>query len=302
MNWLALAVATLSLLSEASAAQRTWTGIGTDGNWSTAANWNTGAPVNNDSVLFTGLTRLTNTNNIANLVLNGIAFTSSGFTLNGTNFLKSNGGAMDTSGNNTNSIVLSLGAAQSFTNNAAPGAPLVFGAAITNNGFGLMIGGSGDVVISGVLGGTNTTSLAASGGLTMNGASTNRLGGANTFAGPLTINSGTVQLGNAAAIPSGPGKGDVTVAPGATLNLSANSQTINGLFGSGTVDNLTGAATYTFTIGNNSTNSGGSFSGTIQNTSGTIAVTKVNTNVRCRVRVGEQPDAECWTQHQRRWH
>jgi autotransporter-associated beta strand protein len=218
---------------------------------------------------------LINTNNIAGLALNGIVYSSSGFNHSG-NFLTMNVGVMDNAGNNTNSMILNLGAAQSFSNNA-PSTSLVFGGAITNNGFGLTIEGSGDVFINGVLGGTNASSV-ASGGLTMNGSSTNRLAGANTFIGGLTINAGTVRLANAAAIPSGAGRGDVTIANGATLDLSANSQTINGLYGSGTVDNLAGTATYTLTVGNNATNSGGSFGGSIQNSSGTVALSKVNTN------------------------
>ena len=51
---------------------------------------------------------------------------------------------------------------------------------------------------------------------------------------------------NAAAIPSGAGRGDVILAASGTLNLNGNSQTINGLYGSGFVDNLTGTATVTF--------------------------------------------------------
>jgi autotransporter-associated beta strand protein len=232
--------------------------------------------VNNDNLVFTGPTRLSNTNNLSNLILSGIAFNSSGFTLGGT-ALTNTGGVIDFVGNNTNAIILNLGTSQSFSNFSI--LPLVFTGNITNNGFGLTVGGGGPVYINGILGGTNSASLALSGGVTLYDSGTLRLAGANSFAGGLTINAGTVQLANAAAIPSGAGRGDVTLDVGGILNLNANNQTINGLFGSGIVDNLTGTATYILTVGNNSTNSAGSFLGTIQNTSGNIGLTKINTNV-----------------------
>jgi autotransporter-associated beta strand protein len=232
--------------------------------------------VSNDNVVFSGATRLSNTNNLSNLILNGITFNSSGFTLGGT-ALTNTGGVVDLAGGNTNAIILNLGASQSFTNFSL--LPLVFTGNITNNGFGLSVGGGGPIYINGILGGTNAASLAVSGGVTLYDSGTLRLAGANSFAGGLTVNAGSVQLGNAAAIPSGAGRGDVTLDVSGTLNLNANNQTINGLYGSGVVDNLSGTATYTLTLGNNSTNSGGSFSGTIQNTSGSVGLTKINTNV-----------------------
>ncbi|HTL16114.1 MAG TPA: autotransporter-associated beta strand repeat-containing protein, partial [Patescibacteria group bacterium] len=231
--------------------------------------------MNNDNLIFSGATRLGNTNNLSNLILSGIGFNNSSFTLGGTT-LTNTGGVVDGAGNNTNAIILNLGANQSFTNFSL--LPLVFTGNITNNGFGLTVGGGGPVYINGILGGTNVPSL-ASGGVTLYDTGTLRLAGANSFAGGLTINGGSVQLANAAAIPNGAGRGDVTLDVSGTLNLNANSQTINGLYGSGLVDNLTGTATYILTVGNNSTNSAGSFSGTIQNTSGNVGLTKINTNV-----------------------
>jgi autotransporter-associated beta strand protein len=258
------------------ATTRTWTGSGIDNSWGTAANWDIGAPVNNDNVAFLGATRLSNTNNLSNLILSGIGFNGSGFTLGG-NALTNTGGVMDNAGGNTNAIILNLGANQSFTNFSL--LPLVFTGNITNNGFGLSVGGGGPVYINGILGGTNAASLALSGGVTLFDTGTLRLAGVNSFAGGLTINGGSVQLANGAAIPSGAGRGDLTLGASGTLNLNANSQTINGLYGSGLVDNLTGTATYILTVGNNSTNSAGNFSGTIQNTSGSVGLTKINTNV-----------------------
>jgi fibronectin-binding autotransporter adhesin len=267
----------LSLVGTAhGATTRTWTGGGADNSWGTVANWDTGAPVSNDNVAFSGATRLSNTNNLSNLILSGIAFNNSSFTLGGI-ALTNIGGVMDVAGNNTNAIILNLGANQSFSNFSI--LPLVFIGNITNNGFGLSVGGGGPVFINGILGGTNAASLAPSGGVTLYDSGTLRLAGANSFPGGLTVNGGSVQLANAAAIPSGAGRGDVTLDVSGTLNLNGNSQTVNGLYGSGLVDNLTGTATYILTVGNNSTNSAGNFSGTIQNTSGSVGLTKINTNI-----------------------
>lgn len=267
----------LAGIGDAHAAVRTWTGGGADNNWNTAGNWDTGAPVNNDSVVFSGSTRVTNFNNISGLNLTGLGFNGSGFLLGGS-AITNTGGVMDNFGNNTNAIMLHLGVAQAFTNVPAS-TTLVFSGNITNYGFGLSIGGDGNVFLNGVLGGTTGASLGSGGSLTHNGTGTLRLGAANNFAGGLTINSGTVQLANGSAIPSGAGRGDVTINGVATLNLNGNNSTINGLYGSGLVDNLAGTGLYTLTVGNNSTNSAGNFTGTIQNTSGSIGLNKVTTNV-----------------------
>lgn len=57
------------------AVDRIWTGEGTDGNWSTAANWGGTAPVENDALVFSGSSRLANINDLAaDLRLNGLTF------------------------------------------------------------------------------------------------------------------------------------------------------------------------------------------------------------------------------------
>jgi autotransporter-associated beta strand protein len=261
----------MSVVPGARAAQRTWTGGGGDFNWGTPGNWGGTAPVSGDDVLFTGSTRLNNSNSIGGLKLNSLSYSSSGFTNVGQALTITNG-IMDTAGNNTNLIALTLGAAQSFTNTAG-GTPLVLNGAMATAGFPLTIGGDGNLFLGGVISGP--------GSLTMSGNGVLRLAGANTFsnASGLTINSGTVRLANAAAIPTGNGFGNVAIAFGATLDLGGNSQTINGLNGAGTVDEAsTNAATYILTLGNGSSN--GVFSGVIQNTFGTVALTKNGTGTQ----------------------
>jgi fibronectin-binding autotransporter adhesin len=116
---------------------------------------------------------------------------------------------------------------------------------------------------SGLFSGTGALTMATgTGTLNLSDAS-------NTYSGGTTISAGTLQLGATNAIPGGTGKGDVSV--GGTLDLNAFSETINGLTGAGTVDTVAGG-TPTLTIGSNG--DGGTFSGVIQNTSGTLALTK----------------------------
>jgi autotransporter-associated beta strand protein len=121
-------------------------------------------------------------------------------------------------------------------------------------------------------GGTLADNSTGAGGLIKtNTSGTLVLAGANTYSGDTAIAGGTLRLGNAAAIPSGPGKGNLTLASGSTLDLNNFSPSVNGLAGAGTITNsLTGALS--FSAGGN--NAAGSFSGVIQDGNGTLALTK----------------------------
>lgn len=110
-------------------------------------------------------------------------------------------------------------------------------------------------------------------GLTKIGSGTfTQKGSSNTYSGPTTVSAGTLKLGRINVIPDGADKGNVSVA--GTLDVNGFSDTINGLSGAGTVDN-TGATGATLTVGANDQTS--SFSGTIKNTTGALAVTKTGT-------------------------
>ena len=89
---------------------------------------------------------------------------------------------------------------------------------------------------------------------------------ANTYTGSTTITLGTLKLGIANAIPSAS-----SVSVTGTLNLNGKSDTIDALTGAGTVD-ATVAGTPTLTVGGNG--GGGTFSGVIKNTAGTLALAK----------------------------
>jgi fibronectin-binding autotransporter adhesin len=78
------------MLPQAQAANKTWSGAGGDANWSTGANWGGTAPVNNDSLIFSGTTQQNSTNNINNLTVGFASFNNDGFVLNG-NLLTLNG-------------------------------------------------------------------------------------------------------------------------------------------------------------------------------------------------------------------
>lgn len=108
------------------------------------------------------------------------------------------------------------------------------------------------------------------------GPGTTIFSAANTYLGNTVVGAGTLRLGNAAAIPSGAGKGDVLVNAGATLDLNQQSPTINSLSGYGTVTIQTApsaSTTYTLTEGASGTSS--TFNGVINNNgNAVIALTK----------------------------
>ena len=84
-----LAAAALNLcvlVPGALAADKTWSGVGADNNWNTGVNWGGTAPVNNDNLIFSGINRPNNTNDISGLTIGWLRFANDGFTLNGNLF------------------------------------------------------------------------------------------------------------------------------------------------------------------------------------------------------------------------
>ena len=102
------------------------------------------------------------------------------------------------------------------------------------------------------------------------GTGTLTLTGNNTYSGGTTVSSGTLQLGAPEVIPDGPNAGGVTV--NGTLDLAGFNETINGLSGTGIVDNTVGVGG-TLRVGNN--NQSSTFSGAIQNTVGQLYLNKI---------------------------
>ena len=91
------------------------------------------------------------------------------------------------------------------------------------------------------------------------------LDGTNAYAGDTTFaaGGGTIQLGTNNVLPDGSGKGNLVTTNG-TVNMNGFSDTVNGLSGTGTVDNLATNTTSTLTVGGN--NAASTFSGLLQNT------------------------------------
>ena len=103
------------------------------------------------------------------------------------------------------------------------------------------------------------------------------LSGVNTYSGSTQILAGTLQLGSNTALSS---TGALAVNSGGLLDMNGFSAGIGALNGSGTVDNVAGYETSVLTLGNGG--NGGSFSGTIQNSSpnGKLALVKVGSGTQ----------------------
>ncbi len=90
----------------------------------------------------------------------------------------------------------------------------------------------------------------------------------------------TLQVGTAEQIPHGTGKGNVIINTNGTgiglLSLAAVNETINGLSGNGNVASTSG--TVTLTLGDN--NATATHSGAINNTAGTLSVTKIGSGTQ----------------------
>ena len=108
-------------------------------------------------------------------------------------------------------------------------------------------------------------------GLTKQGSGLLVLSQTNTYSGDTVVSNGTLKITTASAIPTGSGKGDVVVGGAGVLDVNSASITVNGLSGNGTVDTMAGGNP-TLTVGNNGASS--TFSGTLQNSSGSLALTK----------------------------
>ena len=106
--------------------------------------------------------------------------------------------------------------------------------------------------------------------ITKQGSGTQTLSGANTYTGTTTITGGTLKLGAAGVIPN---VSAVTVTSPGILDMNTFSETVGSIAGTGTIDNVLGAGTPTLTCGGDNSNT--IFSGILQNSTGTLTVTKV---------------------------
>jgi autotransporter-associated beta strand protein len=169
---------------------------------------------------------------------------------------------------NLNTTRFILAGDQSWRNESA--SVLTNNGPVTNAGFRLTLDGAGAGPI--VLGALSV--ISGPGGLTVNraGGAEVTLNSVNLYRGDTTVSNGTLKIGVANAVPALTNAGSLYLQSPGVLDLNAFSQTAGALNGNGAVDNRRGAALYTLTVGYN--NQSGSFSGSIGNASGLVAVTK----------------------------
>ena len=180
-GWAAIAAVlalAYSLTMPASSSAGIWDGGGADNNWSTASNWvGNAAPTFPSALTFAGVARLSPTNNLAGITVNGITFdTAAGaFTLGGNSI--SLGGNIGFSGNPSTLINQGIFMALVLTGDRT--------FATQSNGW-LTAGG----VISGSF------------GLTKQNAGVLQLSATNVYTGSTVINGGVIQLAGMTSVPT----------------------------------------------------------------------------------------------------
>jgi autotransporter-associated beta strand protein len=181
LAWLALAAAPVAatLLSQsATAATRTWTGGGANGNWSTTGNWGGTAPILWDDLVFAGTTNPAQTDDLgANTVINSITYNAGtgAFTASGSNAIGLATFITDNATNNeTLAMPITLLVGNHVITNSGAGA-MTFGTSATT---GLLTRSAGATVQFNITGGgsivlNNTTSNVMTNGILTSAASPN---------------------------------------------------------------------------------------------------------------------------------
>ena len=174
-----------------------WTGLGSNNNWSTNANWNLKAPVPYDILQFAGTTRLTPFNNLTiDTPYNGITFNAgaAGFQLNGNRFVLNS----DSITNNSSNIQ-QINADIVLGSNAG---------SINCNTANILLRGN-------ISGSVNLTKL---------GAQTLSLSGNNSYTGNTYVSAGIISILNNNAL----GTGSVYCSSGSgAISVSVNAAPIN---------------------------------------------------------------------------
>jgi autotransporter-associated beta strand protein len=298
----------LGSCGSALAASGTWNSTATTGAWQTAANWLSGnipgatsGTTNIDTATFNSTSSTTTIvpdagRNLANITFDTSAAPYTIGSALGNSLLLTAGGqiqiASTFSGSNITEAInapLILEGNYTFADNGANvGDLLSFGGAISSGVVGthtLTIAGNGNTNMNGVIAGAGTIAVAKSGSGTLT------LGASNTFTGGVTINAGTLVVGNAGALNSATPNAVVFGASSTgTLTLSGHNVTVGGLTtnavtGTPLVQNAS-AAPAILTINNSASNT---YAGVIQdgigagalslkkNLSGALTLAGVNT-------------------------
>ena len=120
---------------------------------------------------------------------------------------------------------------------------------------------------------SGTNVIGGLGRFAKDGAGTVIVGISNSYGSDTLINEGTFQLGTNNVIPDGAGKGNVLA--NGRLDVAGFNDTINGLSGSGALDNSAVGVINTLTVGGNGAS--GTFAGIITNSGGSLALKKTST-------------------------
>jgi hypothetical protein len=176
------------------AATRTWTGLGGDNFWTTAANWGGTVPVAGDDLVFpNGAARLTNTNNLtAGTSFKSISITgpAGGYAISGNDIQLVAGLTADNSATNSVFLFIVLTASQTFT---VSGDRLSLGPIDLGSHTLTLAGASGIVELNGVVSGTGGISSSVNIAFVDTSAS---------YTGPTTITAGYFVVGGPSLSPS----------------------------------------------------------------------------------------------------
>ena len=255
------------------AATVTWTGAGSDSNWSTGANWTPGVPPAGSDLVFPAASpKLSPVNNLtANTAMNSISISGSGYSISGAALTVNTITTSNATG--TNDISLSINSATLTVTSGVAGSLLTFSTpgviTFTNNA---TFTGSGNTTSSSFInGGTSgTTSFFkdGTGTLTLQCPSTKTL--SNNWLGATEIKNGVLQLGAADQIPD---RSTLIIDATGRFEMQNLSDAIDALSGSGPVtrnSNIDQTKLFTFgTVNTNATYSG--------NIGGTCRLQKVGT-------------------------
>lgn len=179
MRYLLLFILLLSVAIPASAATKTWAGLGADANWSTAANWApSGGPVANDDLVFPAAAPQQSNNNNTTLFATYRSINVEGGTYTiGGNLIRLTNGMTIASGTQTFNFGITLSGSQTFLANG--GTVTIVILSVGSNS--LTIDGAGIVGIG---------LISGSGSVTKNGTGAGAIIAASSFSGPITLNNG----------------------------------------------------------------------------------------------------------------
>jgi autotransporter-associated beta strand protein len=206
----------------------TWTGLGGDNNWSTAANWDTNvAPTGGEDLIFpTGAAQLSNNNDLTGMSFHSIEVDSGGYDING-NAVTLTNGIFANFASDTSEVHLNVALTANETVDVANGGDFILSGAISGSGFGVTKTGGGTLEYTGFSANTYTGTTTVDAGMLI----LNRASGLNAIAGNLVIgdnvsDGASVQVGSNNQIADG---SSVTVNQGALFDLSSSTEAIGSL-------------------------------------------------------------------------